>query len=219
MLVVPEESERCTTWMAWSGRVDAFVDGGDLSVVPLGDLTQEDGGHGVGVELETFHTLQVVGAYYGAEHGGDMQHFGARSGLGGGDLFILHGSVGGAEIDGELGELLDAATGADALVVDLDAFVDHLELTDPLDVERLGEGGAGAVEVGFEGGGRGGGLGGGGGSGFSGSGGGRSGGRLRSRSGGSGRLLVAAADGDHAQERHGYKSHRHEGYETPSVLS
>ena len=98
--------------------------------------------------FSSFDVRQVVGEDDRAEHGGDVQDLGAAGRLGRGDLLVLHGGVGSAEVHGQLGELLDTAAGADALVVDLDVGIGGLELTDPLDVERFREGGAGAVQGG-----------------------------------------------------------------------
>ena len=38
------------------------------------------------------------------------------------ELLVVHGAVGGAEIDGAFGHLLDAAAGTDGLVVDLQGW-------------------------------------------------------------------------------------------------
>ena len=148
---MPEESERCTGLDVGGRQFDVRVESDDRRVVPLGDLAEEDVGEGVGVQVQFRAAGQVVGEHDGAEHGRDLLHFGAGTGgFSGRDLFGLHEGVGRAEIDGLLGELLDAGAGADALVVHLDVRVDLLERADPLDVQRLREGGARAVQVGGE---------------------------------------------------------------------
>src|SRR5687768_4065996 len=63
------------------------------------------------------------------------------------DLLVVHRPVGGAEVNRALGELADAATGPDGLVVD--AHAGRLGVrVEPLGVDRIGEGGAGAGEGG-----------------------------------------------------------------------
>ena len=71
--------------------------------------------------------------------------------LAGGRFQFLIGEefVAGAEVDGLSGDLLDAAAAADRLVVELDGRVDLGVLAEPLGVERVGEGGAGAVDERF----------------------------------------------------------------------
>ena len=63
-----------------------------------------------------------------------------------GHVLIGHRRIGGAEVHGARGELLDPAARADRLVVDLDAGRGRV-VREPLAVDREREGGAGAVEV------------------------------------------------------------------------
>ena len=63
----------------------------------------------------------VVDHHHGPERGRDVEHLGA--GRQGRDLLVLHRRVGCAEVDGPLGDGLDAAARADRLVVDLDVRV------------------------------------------------------------------------------------------------
>jgi len=77
-----------------------------------------------------------------------VQDLGPAGALSRRDLLVLHGRIGGAEVHGQLGELFDAAAGADALVVDGDFRVGRLELPDPLHIQGFREGGAGPVQAG-----------------------------------------------------------------------
>ena len=62
-----------------------------------------------------------------------------------GDLGLVHRAVGGAEVHGALGELADAAAGADGLIVDLDAGLLVVGV-EPLGVDRIRERSPGAGE-------------------------------------------------------------------------
>ena len=66
---------------------------------------------------------------------------------GGGDLIVRHRTVRGAEEDGAGGELADAAARADRLVVDLHVRMHLVVLVEPLRIDRVGERGAGAVDL------------------------------------------------------------------------
>src|SRR4051794_20579224 len=126
------------------GQLRARVGCGDGRVVPLLDLAEEDVRDGLAVELEPLvDAVDVVGDRDGPEDARDVD--GLALLLGRRDLRVLHGGVRGAEVDGAGGELGDAATGADALVVDAEAVL-VLQARGPLLVDGQGEGGAGAVD-------------------------------------------------------------------------
>ena len=67
--------------------------------------------------------------------------------LGRGELLVGHGTVGGAEVDRTLGDLADAAAGADGLIVDLHARVLLAVFAEPLGVDGIREGRACAVDI------------------------------------------------------------------------
>src|SRR3954453_13396763 len=126
------------------GQLHAGVRRGDGRVVPLLDLAEEDVRDGLAVELEALvDALDVVGDRDGPEHARDVD--GLALLLRGLDLGVLHGGVRGAEVDRAGRELRDAATRADALVVDGEAVL-VLQARAPLLIDRQREGGAGAVD-------------------------------------------------------------------------
>src|SRR3954451_24894651 len=126
------------------GQPRARVGRGDGRVVPLLDVAEEDVGDGLAVELEILvDALDVVGDRDGPEHARDVD--GLALLLRGLDLGVLHGGVRGAEVDRAGRELRDAATRADALVVDGEAVL-VLQARGPLLVDRQREGGARAVD-------------------------------------------------------------------------
>jgi hypothetical protein len=125
------------------GERRARVEGGDLGVVPGLDLTQEDSGHHLARELQRRgHTGNVVCNHHGAEGGGDVNQLGGSPP----ELLVGHRGVAGAEVDGPLGDLTDAAAGADRLVVQLDGRILLRELRHPLRIEGIGKGRSGAVD-------------------------------------------------------------------------
>src|SRR3954452_4071218 len=116
------------------GQLHARVGRGDGRVVPLRDLAEEDVRDGLAVELEPLvDALDVVGDRDGPEHARDVD--GLALLLRGLDLGVLHGGVRGAEVDRAGRELRDAATRADALVVDGEAVL-VLQARGPLLVDR-----------------------------------------------------------------------------------
>ena len=97
-------------------------------VVPLGDLAEEDVGHVLGLEFQAGGDAgQVIGDDHGPHDGGDVEQFAG----GGFQLFVGEELVGGAEIDGLGGDLLDAAAAADGLVVEFDGRIDLGVLAEP----------------------------------------------------------------------------------------
>src|SRR3954452_3309907 len=152
----------------------------DGGVVPLLDVAEEDVGGRLAVELEALlDARDVVGDRDGPEHARDVH--GLALLLGRLDLGVLHGGVRGAEVDRAGRELRDAATRADALVVDGEAVL-VLQARGPLLVDRQRERGAGAVDGAGE--------------------------RLRraARGAAAGRATVATARGD-AEAQHGDGQH------------
>src|SRR4051794_13460054 len=119
---------------------------GDLGVVPLLDLAEEDVRDGLAVELQALlDAVDVVRDGDGPKDGRDVD--GIRALLPGRrDLVVLHRRVGGAEVDSARAELGDAAARADALVVDRRALV-LLEAGGPLLVDGGGERRAGAIDA------------------------------------------------------------------------
>ncbi len=132
--------------MSVSGRLTPELSADYAGVVPLGDLLQVDVCQDIGSELE----LAVLDAGQVEDHGdGADRHrdveYGPAGGLGRGRLLVVHDAVAGPEVHCLSSDLLDAAPGADGLVVDLDLAL-LAELIDPLGVEGKGKGGAGARE-------------------------------------------------------------------------
>src|SRR3954453_9394132 len=126
------------------GQLHARVGRGDGRVVPVLDLAEEDVRDGLAVELEPLvDALDVVGDRDGPEHARDVNRLALL--LRGLDFGVLHGGVRGAEVDRAGRELRDAATRADALVVDGEAVL-VLQARAPLLVDGKREGGAGAVD-------------------------------------------------------------------------
>src|SRR5439155_8139104 len=62
------------------------------------------------------------------------------------ELLVGHRPIGGAEIDGAVGHLPDAAAAADRLIVDLHLGITLVELVEPLRVDRIGERGPRTVD-------------------------------------------------------------------------
>ena len=145
MLVVPEPSERWTTLTSVLGRVTPGVGGRDRRVVPFRDLAEEEVRDDVGRHLQRCRQpSQVVGHDHRTEGRRDLD----RLTVGGrrGDLRVLQEGIGGAEVDRVVGPLLDAAAGADRLVVELDAALGVVVLAH-LREQREDEGRAGTVEL------------------------------------------------------------------------
>src|SRR5215211_2490921 len=122
----------------------ALVLSRDRRVVPLLDLAEEDVGNRRPVELEALGDPgDVVRDGDGARHGGDVDRGALLRGRL--DLVIVHGRVGGAEVDRAGGELGNAAARADGLVVDRRAGR-VLVARGPLGVDRGRERRPGSVD-------------------------------------------------------------------------
>src|SRR3989442_1413376 len=120
---------------------DARVHRGDLRVVPLRDPAQEDVGQDVRCEAELRVAWQVVRRHDGAEDRRDMQEVAGRPS----ELVVGHRAVGRAEVHGACGDLPDPAAATDGLIVEAGTLIDLRVLVEPLRVDRIREGRAGAV--------------------------------------------------------------------------
>src|ERR1019366_9917453 len=99
----------------------------DASIVPGGDLAQEDVGQHFAAELEVVDAGNVEGRHIRAEHGWNEDQFD----LGRGQLLVGGRHVRGAKIHRSGRDLADSAAGTDGLVVDLDAGVRLAVLAKP----------------------------------------------------------------------------------------
>src|SRR3989454_9189600 len=101
------------------GEVHSFVRAGNRGIIPFRDLAQEYTCDSVLGEIEfCSHAGNVVSRYVSAEDRWEMQNPKAVLILKSLKLIVVHGTIGGAEIHGAFGDLLDAAAGADGLIVD-----------------------------------------------------------------------------------------------------
>jgi hypothetical protein len=100
-------------------KLDAFVGASDHRVIPLSDLAEVYSRQRVRSEIQGgVDAGDVVRRNYATQHGGKVQDAGAVLVLVGLELVVVHGAIGGAEIDGAFGDLLDAASRANGLVID-----------------------------------------------------------------------------------------------------
>ncbi len=83
---------------------------------------------------------QIVGEDDRAGDGGDVEDL--AGGLG--EIRVAHRAIGRAKIDRLRDDLLLAAAGADGLVIEADGGIDLRVFVEPLRVNRVGEGRAGA---------------------------------------------------------------------------
>ena len=121
-------------------ELHACIVGGNLGIVPLGDVPKEDGCQRFARELE-FRRLEardVVGRNNRAEGHGDVQDFAPLGFL---QLGVGHRAVGRTKVGSLITDCLDAPTGTDRLVVDLD-LGELVVFVEILGVERGREGGA-----------------------------------------------------------------------------
>lgn len=61
-------------------------------------------------------------------------------------LAVIHRAIGGAEIDGAIGDLLDARAGTDGLIIELNLGVFLVVLGEPFRIDGIGERGACTVD-------------------------------------------------------------------------
>ena len=142
MKVVPEPSERCTTAIACFGSLAFGIELGDRRIVPVLDLAQEDLGERRAVERDVaaLDAFEIDDRHDAAHHGRELDDADLV------ELFRLQRHVGGAEGHGLGADLLDAAAGADRLIVQAVAGL-LLVGVGPLGVDRIREGRAGAGNV------------------------------------------------------------------------
>src|SRR6266851_2271092 len=101
------------------GEVHSFVRAGNRGIIPFRNLAQEYTCDSVLGEIEfCSHAGNVVSRYVSAEDRWEMQNPKAVLILESLELIVVHRAIGGAEIHGAFGDLLDAAAGADGLIVD-----------------------------------------------------------------------------------------------------
>src|SRR5207247_11360850 len=113
-------------------------------VVPRLDLSEIDVGEHRSRELQLAGDAgNVVDRHHPAEHSREVQDRPGRR-L---QLLFGHRTVRGAEKYGLVGDLLDAAARPDRLVVDANVRVQLVVLAEPLRIDRIGECGAGAVDL------------------------------------------------------------------------
>jgi len=125
-------------------KIDAGIVLGDARIVPRGDLAQVDVSDDVAREVEILiDTGDVVDRNDCAEDGRNVHRFN----LGALNLLVIHGAVGGTEVDRTLGDLTDAAAGADGLIIDLDVGILLAVFAEPFGVDRVGEGRPCSVDV------------------------------------------------------------------------
>src|SRR5205807_688244 len=84
---------------------------------------------------------KVVGGNDGTEHGREMKDGAAVFVLESFELIVIHGAIGGAEIDGTLGDLLNAAARTDRLIVDFDRGVFLVVYVEPFRIHGVRESG------------------------------------------------------------------------------
>ena len=140
---MPEPSERWTTVIGMCGSFTPGLQRGDVRVVPVRDHAAVDVGEDRAGQLDLARrdARQVHHRHDAADHGRELLQ------AVGGQVVRLQRLVGGAEIDGVGLDLLDAAAGADRLVVQLLAGRGLIGLG-PLRVDRRGEGRARAGNAG-----------------------------------------------------------------------
>ena len=120
-------------------------------IAPLRDLSQEDAGQGGARKVQgSAEPRNIVRRHDTTQHGGEVHERRGRL-L---ELLIGHGPVGGSEVDRAGRDLADAAARADRLVVEIDVRVDLGVFGEPLGIDWVWEGGAGAVDQENLGGGR-----------------------------------------------------------------
>ena len=132
--------------MSSVGQLDAGVEVLNRLVVPLLDLAEVDvGQHRAAEDQRLLDLFQIVGGDDRAHDERNMDDLAADL-LRLLQLFVVHGAVGAAEVEGLGGHLLDAAARADRLVIDLDAL-GLVVLGRPLRHHRVHERGPAAVDA------------------------------------------------------------------------
>src|ERR1035441_8828675 len=120
------------------GKLHARVRFGDFRVVPLRDLAEKDTGQGFRGEVQlTGDTRNIVGRNIGAQHCGEVEHVAFALGLEFSHLRVIRRAVGGAEIDGTFGHLLNPTAGTDRLIIDFDIGVHLMVIAKPFGVHGI----------------------------------------------------------------------------------
>src|SRR6476660_4191530 len=95
------------------GKFNARIVFGQPWIIPLFDFSQEQISQNVRGEFEfRGYSRNIVRRHISAKDGWDVKHFGGRLRK----LFIRHGAITGAEIDGPGLNLLDAAAATNGLI-------------------------------------------------------------------------------------------------------
>src|SRR6266851_1192669 len=120
------------------GEVHSFVRAGNRGIIPFRNLAQEYTCDSVLGEIEfCSHAGNVVSRYVSAEDRWEMQNPKAVLILESLELIVVHGAIGGAEIHGAFGDLLNAAAGADRLIVNLKIGVLLVVFVKPLGIHGV----------------------------------------------------------------------------------
>src|SRR5260370_124308 len=90
-------------------------------------------------------TGNVVGGNGGAQHGGKVQEGESVLIVKNLELIVVHGAIGSTEIHGAFGDLLNAAAGANRLIVDLKIGVLLVVLVKPLRIHGVRKSGTRTV--------------------------------------------------------------------------
>jgi hypothetical protein len=118
------------------GKFDSRIGFGQPRVVPLFDFFQEQISQHVRRELElASYTANVICRHVSTENSWDVKNFGGSLR----NLFIGHGAITSAEINGAGLNLLDAAAAANGLIVDFDVRVLIVVLIKPLGIHGVWE--------------------------------------------------------------------------------
>src|SRR5712664_373211 len=129
------------------GKIYALVDAGDGRVLPLGYFAEENAGKGARGKIQSrVDTGNVVGGNGGAEHRGKVQDAESVFILESLELIVVHGAIGTTEIHGAFGDLLNAAAGANRLIVDLKIGVLLVVLVKPLRIHGVRKSGTRTVD-------------------------------------------------------------------------
>src|SRR5882762_10626255 len=125
-------------------KADALICTRDCRIVPFGNFSEVDSGKSFRGKVQLRgDTGNIVKGNHRAHHGWKMKYSRAvfvRVGL---ELLVIHRAIGSAEVYGAFGDLLDAATGTDGLVIDRKIGVLLVVLVKPLGVHGVRKCGAG----------------------------------------------------------------------------
>src|ERR1041385_4280905 len=113
------------------GQFCAGIQTSDPLIIPFRDPSQENAGQGWTIEPEFRSAPKVVSNHDSPRHRRDVQYFSWR----GAKLLIGHRTIGGAKVNGLSDNLLLAAAGPDALIVESRAGIDFGIFIKPLGVK------------------------------------------------------------------------------------